>query len=501
MFQDTALLYWLAETARAMLVAADGREVVTLVRDRVETLMRAEVCFYRRFGAEIVSVADLDGDARGEAKTESAIARGFAQTHSAVTGSRVIVPIVGSDDAVRWVLEARFPGSHAIVDAEVFALDLIGAYVAGAAKKLALVRELEESRAAILRLAILKSDLVTILAHDFKSPLTTVMGYAELLADGGLDDATRGDAVGAIQSASRKLASLANDTLALSRLDASELALDLDSVDICSVIEDAAQTFALDRAVRLETSTRPVVFGDAQRLRQVFENLIGNAIKFSPEGEDVRVAVTAVDRAIAVTVRDRGIGVPEAEIGLLFERFARASNARTGGIEGTGLGLFLARSLVASHGGTIALANATDGGTIATVLLPEAAAFVERPLPRTLVIAKPTDAVAFVAYALRTSGYAVRVAATLDEARLRLKRDAYDLAIVDAASVDPDGAAEVLRASVGAPIPRILIAAANNGASSNGSDANGWAEIVRTPYLASDVLSVVERVVGIASAR
>jgi signal transduction histidine kinase len=495
MFRETALLYWLAETARALFAAADGAGVVTLVRDRIETLLRAETRFHRSFDGVAYVVDDLDGEARGAVVADPAIVAGFTRARSGIEGTRIVVPIAGSDGAVRWVLVATFPAAYPIVEEEVFALDLIGQYVARAAKNIALVRELEASRAAVLRLALLKADLVTILAHDFKSPLTTVMGYAELLADGDLDDATRGSAVAAIESASRKLASLANDTLALSRLDASEFMLDIETVDMLSIVEDAALTFALDREIAIAADADGlVVRGDAHRLRQVFENLIGNAIKYSPEGGDITLTLGAEAGSVVVRVRDTGIGIPDADLPLLFERFARGSNAKALAIAGTGLGLFLARSIVASHGGTIALANAPGGGAVATVTLPEAARFVERARPRTLVIAKPTDATAYVAYALRTNGYGVRVAASLDEALKHLARDPYELAIVDATAADVERAADVLLARDGTPLPRILIASAETRA------ADGWAAVLRTPYLASDVLDVVERVVEVRPA-
>jgi len=495
MFRETALLYWLAETARALFAAGDGASVVTLVRDRIETLLRAETRFHRSFDGVAYVVDDLEGDERGVATDDPAIVAGFARARSGTDGARIIVPIAGSDGAVRWVLAATFPSAYPIVEEEVFALDLVGQYVAGAAKNIALVRELEASRAAVLRLALLKADLVTILAHDFKGPLTTVMGYAELLADGGIDDATRASAVHAIESASRKLASLANDTLALSRLDASEFTLDIDTVDVLSIVDEAARTFALDRTIAITVDAHGlVVRGDAQRLRQALENLIGNAIKYSPDGGDVTITVAAEQASVVVRVIDAGIGIPEEDLPLLFERFARASNAKALAIEGTGLGLFLARSIVESHGGTIALANRPEGGVVATLVLPEATRFVERPRPRTIVVAKPTDATAYIAYALRTDGYGVRVAASLDEAVKHLKRDSYELAIVDATTADVERAADVLRARDGSPLPRILIAGAATPV------ADGWAAVLRTPYLASDMLDVVGRVMGSRSA-
>jgi two-component sensor histidine kinase/CheY-like chemotaxis protein len=353
-----------------------------------------------------------------------------------------------------------------------------------------LVRELEETRAAVLRLASLNADLVTILAHDFKGPLTTVMGYAELLADGGVDEATLASAVGAMASASQKLARLANDTLSLSRLDASELVLERDVVDLAGVAEDAARSVAFERNVVVRRPDRAaVVHGDPQRLRSVVEMLIENAIAYSPAGGDVEVTIDVDETNAIVRVHDRGIGIPSDELPLLFERFARASNAKALGIGGLGLGLSLVRSLVEAHGGTVMLTSSPESGTIAIVTLPVAPGGTSMPLPmpRTLVIAKPTDPRSFVAYALRTRGYLVRVAADREAAELRMKRDAYDLAIVDARVVDPTAAAAMLVARDGSPLPRILIVDAH------APVPDGWNGVLRAPYLARDAIAVVER--------
>ncbi|MEO6912696.1 MAG: HAMP domain-containing sensor histidine kinase [Candidatus Baltobacteraceae bacterium] len=216
-----------------------------------------------------------------------------------------------------------------------------------------------------------RSDLIALLAHDIKGPLTNVIGFAEL-AD--LDETTReerSEYLKTIVDTSKRLAALASDTLAMSDLERNGIEINEHPVDLISMIREVSSGFASERGVVILARSRRVeTVGDQPRLYQVFENLIGNAIKYSRTAAPVEVTLEQNADSAIIAIKDRGIGVPADEIPLLFQRFMRGSNARRLGIEGTGLGLFLVRYIVEQHGGTVEVESSSEAGSTFTVTLP-----------------------------------------------------------------------------------------------------------------------------------
>ena len=285
------------------------------------------------------------------------------------TGARAAVRIAGENDTTAFVLDVR--RSEEFAQADVFALGLLAQYIAVAARNVVLYRELSARRDAVVELNQLKNDLIAMLAHDFRGPLTTIVGFADVLGEEeNLTDEAR-EYLGMISSSAMRLAALASDTLALSQLERNELSLTIEPVDIGALARDVARVFSVTRPIDVRVGTGPhVVEGDAARLRQVVENLVGNAIKYSPGGEPVDIVVRNREDAIELAVRDRGIGVPAADRARLFGRFARAANARALGIGGTGFGLYLARTIVELHGGRIDVSSTEGSGSTFRVTLP-----------------------------------------------------------------------------------------------------------------------------------
>ncbi len=235
------------------------------------------------------------------------------------------------------------------------------------------VDELEDQRAAVIRVNQLKNDLITILAHDFKGPLTTILGYAELIEEGALEGDDARDAAGTIRRNVFRLTTLAATTVAGTEVP-----------------------------------------GDRERLRQVFENLLRNALKYSGDEAIVSVAVRDGEAGfVRVDITDRGIGIPQDELPMLFRRFSRASNAKKARIPGTGLGLFVAKTLVEKHGGKLTLTTEVGRGSTFSVALPRKGA-IERA-PHVSVVAGDATLGPFIAYELRSNGYRVREYRTLDD--------------------------------------------------------------------------------------
>jgi two-component sensor histidine kinase len=276
--------------------------------------------------------------------------------------------------------------------------------------------ELERQRAAVLKLNQLKNDLIAVLAHDIKGPLTSIVGFAELLEEGYLtgDDAT--DAARTIRSNAQRLATLANDVLSLSRIEHGELEIAEDRVDLVTLIAQAIDAVGGTREILFKPELpQAVVRGDADRLRQVVDNLLRNALKYSPETEPVFVDLGRDDANFTIAVRDRGIGIPEEDLARLFRRFSRGSHARRARLAGTGLGLFIVKMIVDAHGGTIAVRSRVDEGSTFTVTLPSyEAALAHRP-KHVVIIAVDKHIRLFAAYELRSRGYRVRECESVSE--------------------------------------------------------------------------------------
>jgi PAS domain S-box-containing protein len=398
---------------------------------------------------------------------------------------RAAVRIVGSGGGTAYVLDVH--RSAPFTSADVFALGLLGQYFGVAARNVELYQELAARRDAVVELNQVKNDLIAMLAHDFKGPLTTIVGFADVLAEDERLDAEARQYLGMISSSAMRLASLATDTLALSRLEQNELALTLGEVEIDVLVREVVRVLGVTRPIDLRIHGEGLsVIGDAARLRQVVENLIGNAIKYSPGGEPVEVVLRPRDQRVELAVRDRGIGIPEGERTKLFGRFARASNARALGIAGTGFGLYLSKTIVELHGGTIDVESVEGQGSTFRVVLPTGA-FQRRATALRLALLDPEgDARSYVAHALRDDGFAVTVAENGEEL-VRVLNDArYDAALVDGDRLDLSARAFVRRAGPRAPLIWIGLRPP--------SDRDGWATFLGKPFLMKDLYGAVQAV-------
>jgi signal transduction histidine kinase len=223
----------------------------------------------------------------------------------------------------------------------------------------------------------LKDEFVAMISHDLRTPLTSIMGFLELAVDpesGPLTEEQRSylDVVG---RNSERLLALVNDLLFAARLQAGELRLDREDLDVAAIVRQSvreARPRADAKDIVLELDEAPVPPADADRGRifQLLDNLISNAIKFTPERGRVDVRVRPQNGAIRIEVADTGIGIPEDERARLFDRFFRASTAVHRQIPGTGLGLYIARAIVEAHGGSIDVESADGSGTTFCVELP-----------------------------------------------------------------------------------------------------------------------------------
>jgi two-component system, OmpR family, sensor kinase len=218
-----------------------------------------------------------------------------------------------------------------------------------------------------------KDDVVSIVAHDFRSPLTVIQGFAELMHTRSVDPEARA-LLEAIGVQSRYLTTLADDVLTMTRIESGTLPIDARDVDLVDVARDAiAARSSSPSEVVLDAAARSsIVHGDARRLRQVIENLIDNAVKYAPSGTRVTVSVNGTSDGAEVSVADNGPGIAPEEVPGLFQKFSRLAAARRSGVHGTGLGLYICRSIVEAHGGRISVDTAPGKGSVFRVMLPSA---------------------------------------------------------------------------------------------------------------------------------
>lgn len=243
-------------------------------------------------------------------------------------------------------------------------------------------RILAETRAAkeaAERADAFKSHLVSMVSHDIRGPLHNVLHFVEE-ARHHREPAALASDLDIIASETQRVAALAQDLLDAAALEVGRLELHRAPVDLAEIVR--ATLGQLEAAARLKNQTLAlsvaqrddgVIDGDAARLAQVVTNLVSNAVKYSPRGAPIALALERLPQSVRLTVRDRGPGIPAAELPHLFKPFSRLSARPTGGESTVGLGLSLAHDLVRLHGGTITVTCPPEGGSVFAVELPIAA--------------------------------------------------------------------------------------------------------------------------------
>jgi signal transduction histidine kinase len=232
----------------------------------------------------------------------------------------------------------------------------------------------------LLELDRLKDEFVATASHELRTPLTSLSGYLEMSldpAEGPLSP-TRESHLRIVQRNADRLAALVDQLLFLARADSHPLELDRRPVDLADVLNEAAETAgpaAAAKNISLVIAGEPPqkVVADRPQLIRVVDNLVANAVKFTPEGGSVRLSARREGGAAVLEVTDTGLGIPHAEQSDLFNRFYRGTNAIEKAIPGSGLGLAISQVIAEAHGGTIQLESTAGVGSIFRLVLPLAA--------------------------------------------------------------------------------------------------------------------------------
>lgn len=232
---------------------------------------------------------------------------------------------------------------------------------------LAVARDISQRRA----MERMQQDFIAMVAHDLKNPLTTLKGNAQLMQRRN-SFSERG--IATIVAQANRLERLIDDLRDVARLDARAITLQREPVNLAALVRhrvDEAQSLTHRHDIRLEAPERPIVGRwDGDRLEQVMDNLLMNAIKYAPNGGEVRVRVEQCGAEARVSIRDHGIGVPPDARQRLFERFYRAEGGIAADKKGLGLGLYISKALVEAHGGRIGVEPAPGEGSIFFFTLP-----------------------------------------------------------------------------------------------------------------------------------
>ncbi len=229
--------------------------------------------------------------------------------------------------------------------------------------------ELDESR----------REFVANVSHELRTPLTSIMGASETIVnDPEMDEETRVYFLEMVMSESERMMRIVSDLLVLSRLDNKRTSWNIETFDLAESVRRLCEVMRTDvdahgHALSFEAEEHlPEITADRQRIEQVLINIMSNAIKYTPDGGKIDVAVSKVpaENRLLVRISDNGVGIPQEDIAHLFERFYRVEKSRTSDAGGTGLGLAIAKELLDAHGGDIRVESEIDKGTTMWIELP-----------------------------------------------------------------------------------------------------------------------------------
>ncbi|HSE81364.1 MAG TPA: ATP-binding protein [Gaiellaceae bacterium] len=302
----------------------------------------------------------------------------FARAGDTVDCDEVVAPLTLGERALGTLTVARDAGP-AFTSEEVEMLTLLASQVAAAVEN---IRAYEAERSAaeeLRRLSSLRADFVSMVSHELRAPMASVIGCAQTLNRRWreLSQEQRESFLGLIESETSRLSDLVGDVLDTSRIEAGTFPYAFAAVDVEELVRETAAVVSLGqdevKVTMRVAPTLPPVRGDRERLRQLLWNLLTNAVKYTVTGDEIEVAAASENSAVAVSVRDNGPGIPPESHRLIFEKFGRVS--QDGGSQpGAGLGLFIARSIAEAHGGTLDVESESGRGATFVLRLPLASA-------------------------------------------------------------------------------------------------------------------------------
>jgi signal transduction histidine kinase len=290
------------------------------------------------------------------------------QRRVAMAGITTVIAIVA---ALAFTILSQ---QQAAVVAAVLAIACSGDVTICAVRMVGRLRAQNEELRCLDRL---KDDFVASVSHELRTPLTSIRGYLELVLDGDASELTEEQLryLSVVDRNADRLLRVVDDLLFAAQVDAGKIALEPGPTDLDELVREAveaARPVAAEHDVELifEADRPAELVGDRARLAQILDNLIANAIKFTPPGGKVEVRTFVAGDSAVVEVADTGIGISADDQERLFQRFFRAEGAILGAIDGTGLGLAIVKAIVDAHGGELAVESVAGRGTTFRIGLP-----------------------------------------------------------------------------------------------------------------------------------
>ncbi len=293
--------------------------------------------------------------------------------------------VAAGDLSGQPVEAGRSPSRDAIVEVRREFDHMVGAVGAQRAAAAAAAVRLREEKLALERandelesLYRQQGRFVSVVSHEFRTPLTGIQGFSEILRDDAVTATEVREFAEDINREARRLGRLIGDMLDLDRMRSGKMTLRLDTVDLDELIREAAHhaaTAAADHPFTLRLdAAHPLVRGDRDRLVQVLTNLVSNAAKYSPRDGPIEISTAVRDGSIDVAVRDRGVGIPADQLAQVFEPYTRLEEGSTRAVGGTGLGLSIVREILRLHGGAVWVESVLGQGSTFHFTVPLASA-------------------------------------------------------------------------------------------------------------------------------
>lgn len=242
----------------------------------------------------------------------------------------------------------------------------------------AMAKRIDEQKKELREGDALRRDLIANVSHDLRTPLASLRGYVEtlLVKDGSLSPEERRNYLEIAARQSERLGGLVSELFELAKLEYYDFKINAEPLLLSELAQDVLQKFELaakekDIALALDAPAKlPLVKADIGLIERALENLIGNALKFSPALGEVRIVIIQRTSEIEIAVKDSGSGIPEHDLPFIFDRFYRVDKSRRGGSSGAGLGLAITKRIVELHGGEIKVSNSASPGACFSFALP-----------------------------------------------------------------------------------------------------------------------------------
>lgn len=227
------------------------------------------------------------------------------------------------------------------------------------------------------KLEEMRREFVANVSHELRTPLTTIKSYTETLLDGALnDEEVSMQFLNVINEETDRMTRIVNDLLELSRLDNKEARFNKKAINLSKVLAAAVSKMKVNakkKGITICENVKedlPLCYADADKMEQVFQNILSNAIKYTPEGGNITVNLWSESNFVITSIKDTGIGIPREDLPRIFERFYRVDKTRSREFGGTGLGLSIAKEIVKAHEGEIEIKSELGKGTEVTVKIP-----------------------------------------------------------------------------------------------------------------------------------